>query len=54
MTEQDILEARKYGPDAVHGWWPIERWDISQGPTYAYPPVGRHYDIPPDALALRR
>lgn len=48
ITEQDILQARQYGSDAVHGWWPIERWDMSQGPTYAYPPLGQHYDIPPD------
>ncbi|HEX4054729.1 MAG TPA: FAD-dependent oxidoreductase [Tepidisphaeraceae bacterium] len=50
ITEQDILQARQYGSEAVHGWWPIEKWDMSQGPTYAYPPVGQHYDIPPDAL----
>ncbi|MGD0461144.1 MAG: FAD-dependent oxidoreductase [Tepidisphaeraceae bacterium] len=50
LSEDDVLQARKHGPDAVHAWWPIERWDISRGPTYAYPPIGDHYDIPPDAL----
>ncbi len=50
LTEEDVLQARKHGPDAVHAWWPIEKWDISRGPTYAYPPTGDHYDIPPDAL----
>jgi hypothetical protein len=50
VTEEDILQARKHGPDAVHAWWPIERWRISEGPTYVYPPVGDYFDIPPDAL----
>jgi hypothetical protein len=50
VTEQDVLQARQHGPDAVHAWWPMEKWDISTGPTYAYPPPGRHYDIPDDAL----
>jgi len=50
LSEEDVLQARKHGPDAVHAWWPIEKWDISRGPTYAYPPTGDHYDIPPDAL----
>jgi hypothetical protein len=50
LSEDDVLQGRKHGPDAVHAWWPIERWDISHGPTYAYPPVGDHYDIPPNAL----
>ena len=39
VSEQDVLQAREHGPDAVHAWWPIETWDISTGPTYAYPPA---------------
>jgi FAD-dependent oxidoreductase family protein len=50
VTEHDVLQARRHAPDSVHAWWPIETWDISTGPTYAYPPPGRHYDIPDDAL----
>jgi len=50
VTESDVLTARRHGPDAVHAWWPIERWDALTGPTYAYPPPGQHYDISPDAL----
>jgi hypothetical protein len=50
VTEEDVLSARKHGPDAVHAWWPIEHWDAEMGPTYAYPPPGDHYDIPPEAL----
>jgi 2-polyprenyl-6-methoxyphenol hydroxylase-like FAD-dependent oxidoreductase len=50
VTEDDVLSGRKIGPAAVHAWWPIERWDISQGPTYTYPPPDEHYDIPLDAL----
>jgi FAD dependent oxidoreductase len=50
VTEQDILEARQCDDEAVHAWWPMETWDISTGPAYAYPPIGRHYDIPSSAL----
>ncbi|MGD0138421.1 MAG: FAD-dependent oxidoreductase [Tepidisphaeraceae bacterium] len=50
VDEHHVLLARQLGPDAVHAWWPLERWDVSQGPTYAYPPVGQHYDIPNAAL----
>jgi 2-polyprenyl-6-methoxyphenol hydroxylase-like FAD-dependent oxidoreductase len=50
VDEQHVLLARQLGPDAVHAWWPLERWDVSQGPTYAYPPIGQHYDIPAAAL----
>jgi hypothetical protein len=28
----------------------MERWDISDGPCYLYPPAGEHYDIPQEAL----
>ena len=50
VTEQDILQAKKHGSDAVHAWWPIEKWDLEKGPTYEYPAVGEHYDIPYHAL----
>jgi hypothetical protein len=50
LTEDDILHARRHPEPAIHAWWPIERWDISLGPTYAYPPIGKPYDIPPAAL----
>ena len=50
LTEQDVLQSRRHGPGSVHAWWPVEKWHISTGPTYAYPEVGQHYDIPPDAL----
>jgi glycine/D-amino acid oxidase-like deaminating enzyme len=50
VTEEDVLSARCHGADEVHGWWPVEFWDCSEGPTYAYPPVGRHYGVPRTAL----
>ena len=50
VSESDVLQGRKHPGGAVHAWWPIEKWDQDQGPTYAYPPAGQHYDIPPDAL----
>lgn len=50
VTEDDVLSGVQIGESAVHAWWPIEHWDPDKGPTYAYPPVGRHYDIPADAM----
>jgi len=50
VTEQDILQATKHDPDSVHAWWPMEKWDALEGPSYAYPPIGEHYDIPDDAF----
>ena len=50
VSESDILTPRRHGPDAIRAWWPIERWDISSGPTYAYPPPDAPYEIPEDAL----
>jgi hypothetical protein len=50
VSEKDVLEGRKHGDDAVHAWWPIEKWSEAEGPSYAYPPEGRWYDIPADAL----
>jgi hypothetical protein len=50
VTESDVLSGRQIDRDAIHAWWPIENWDLTAGPTYAYPPPGRHYDIPTDAL----
>ncbi len=50
LSEEDVLSGKQIGPDAVHAWWPIERWDPATGPSYAYPPLGRHYDIPEEAM----
>jgi len=46
LTEADVLTGQQLREDAVHAWWPAERWDAAKGPTYAYPPTGTHYDIP--------
>ena len=50
VTEENVLEGRQLDQNAVHAWWPIERWDLTAGPVYTYPPQGRHYDISNDAL----
>ena len=50
LSESDILTPRHHGLDAVRGWWPIEQWDLADGPVYAYPPPGEAYEIPDEAL----
>jgi hypothetical protein len=50
VTEADVMQGRQLSPDAIHAWWPIETWDPSTGPAYAYPPPGQHYDISTQAL----
>ncbi len=50
VNDSDVLHGRQLPSSVAHAWWPIERWDINTGPTYAYPPAGRHYDIPDAAL----
>ena len=50
VSEDDVLNAKRFAGPAVHAWWPIEFWDREQGPTYSYPHEGQHYDIPVGAL----
>jgi hypothetical protein len=50
LGEEDVLSGRQRGTEAVHAWWPMERWDPVKGPVLEYPPPGRHYDIPLEAL----
>jgi hypothetical protein len=50
VDEQAVVNAQQLSSGGVHGWWPIEHWDIHRGPVYTYPPIGRHYDIPPEAM----
>lgn len=46
LTEDDVLEGRRFPDAAARGAWPIERWDPEKGPTYRYLDAGRSYDIP--------
>jgi hypothetical protein len=50
VNEADVLAGRQFAGEAVHAWWPIEKWDTTRGPIYAYPPEGVHYDIPASAV----
>ncbi|HUB23818.1 MAG TPA: FAD-dependent oxidoreductase [Tepidisphaeraceae bacterium] len=45
LTETDVIQGRQHSGEAVHAWWPMEKWDVQAGPSYAWPPAGRHYDI---------
>lgn len=50
LTGDDVLNAQQLNEEAVHAWWPVERWDPQRGPTYQFAPSGEHYDISTDTL----
>ncbi|MEK7270326.1 MAG: FAD-dependent oxidoreductase [Planctomycetota bacterium] len=46
LTEDDVLQARKFADAAAKNAWPIEWWDPDTGPEYDYVPPGEYYEIP--------
>jgi len=54
LCEQDVLTPNRCPSDAAHAWWPIELWDVSQGPIFTYAPTAGPYDISHDALCSQR
>ncbi|MFH0985018.1 MAG: FAD-dependent oxidoreductase [Candidatus Omnitrophota bacterium] len=53
LTEEDVLQARKFKGGVVKNAWPIEFWDREKGPCYQYLKPGDHYDIPLGCLCSR-
>lgn len=54
VTQDDVLAGKGRGSRGVQAWWPMESWEADRGPVFAYPPVGRPYAIPEEALQSER
>jgi len=50
LTEEDVLDARKFSNGAVKGAWPIEMWIHNQGAKYSYIKDNDYYEIPSECL----
>jgi len=46
LTEEDVLNGRKFDDGLVKNAWPIEFWDPRRGPVYKYLIEGDYYEIP--------
>jgi len=54
VTQEDVLGGCGGNSPAVQAWWPMEIWEADRGPVFAYPPIGRSYAIPDEALQSDR
>jgi hypothetical protein len=46
LTNDDVLNGRRFSDGAVRNAWPIELWDRERGPSYRYLAAGEHHEIP--------
>lgn len=46
LTEEDILECRKFPDGVACGAWPMEEWGRDIRPRMTYPPEKGYYEIP--------
>ncbi|OGW30430.1 MAG: hypothetical protein A2X59_07040 [Nitrospirae bacterium GWC2_42_7] len=53
LTEEDILNARKFPDGIVKNSWPIEIWDRNKGTIYKYVPKDDYYEIPFGCLKVK-
>ena len=53
LDEASILDACRFPDGVVRNAWPIEFWDQTGVPGYAYMPDGAHYEIPRRCLHSR-
>lgn len=53
LTEEDVLQARKFKDGVVKNAWPIEFWSQEKGPRYQYLKAGDYYEIPLGCLRSR-
>lgn len=50
LTEEDVLDARKFDDGVVKGAWPIEQWLEGKGACYKYVRENDYYEIPERCL----
>lgn len=53
LTEEDVVNARKFDDGVVKNSWPIEIWDKDKGTIYKYVRHGDYYEIPFRCLKVR-
>ena len=53
LTEDDVLNARKFDDGVVKNSWPIELWDKNKGTIYKYVKSGDYYEIPFRCLKVK-
>ena len=53
LTENDVLNARKFRDSVVKNSWPIEIWDKNKGIIYKYVKSGDYYEIPFRCLKVK-
>lgn len=53
LTEEDVLNARKFDDGVVKNSWPIELWDKDRGTIYKYVKRGDYYEIPFRCLKVK-
>lgn len=53
LTEEDVLNARKFHDGVVKNSWPIEIWDKNKGTIYKYIKRGDYYEIPFRCLKVK-
>ncbi len=53
LTEEDVLDARKFEDGSVKNAWPIELWDRNRGTVYRYLKSGEYYNIPFGCLKVK-
>lgn len=53
LTEEDILNARKFPDGVVKNSWPIEIWDRNKGTIYKYVSKEDYYEIPFGCLKVK-
>jgi len=50
LTREDVSQGRRFKDSIAYGAWPMEFWNIEDGPSYSYVANGSTYDIPLRAL----
>jgi hypothetical protein len=54
LTEEDVVEGRRFEDAALKCAWPVEFWHQDRGPEYRYVAKGTYYEIPRRCLRSAR